>query len=425
MKWNPFPRNGGPGRGRRFFVFNTGCVRRGLDSIRIHDFLAGNGWVSTPRIGDADLVVVTTCGAVRDNEERSLNAIREAQRRKSEDARLVVAGCLPKIRPERIEALGPCTFIPTGELHRFDELVGARVPIASVPEANTLAQNRDIYNFVIAYRLFRKLRNSASMTELFKRLSLRPGFLRLFALLSRIDYALEGLTRLRLPQRIVPYYSISISEGCLGNCSYCCIKLATGFQRSKPIETVVEEVREGLRKGHRHIQLVAEDTGCYGIDIGTALPDLLEAVLAVEGDYRLILIDCNPRWLIRYRERLIPLFERHQDRIQELFFPIQSGSDAVLLRMRRHYGAGPLREALLEVRRRAPRVRLRTTVIVGFPGETEEDFQASLRLVDEVGFFEVTLNKYEDRPGAHSAGLDGHLPQEVVDRRGRDLYRHA
>ena len=105
----------------KFFIFNTGCIRRGLDSIRLYNYLTANGWVFTRRVGQADLILVSTCGAVEEKEVGSLNAIQKVVKRKSDSARVIVSGYLPKINPERIHDLGEFEFVPTGNLDKLDE----------------------------------------------------------------------------------------------------------------------------------------------------------------------------------------------------------------------------------------------------------------------------------------------------------------
>lgn len=403
---------------KRFFIFNTGCIRRGLDSNRIYRYMTANGWEFTRNVKRANLVIVTTCGAVQEKEDGSLNAIRKVVKKQSASARVIISGCLPKINPEKIRELGDFEYVPTGELEKFDAVLGSTVKFESIPESNTIADNTDILNYVLAYRLFR---NSSSFIGLFNRFSMRRSFLTLSIGISKTIGFVKGLVRFTSPQRIVPYFNLSIAEGCLGNCSFCAIRFATGKLRSKPIETIVQEFRKGLDEGYEYFQVVSEDTGCYGLDIGTTMPALLRRLLEVEGDYKLILIDFNPRWIVKYFDEIMPLFEQHQGRIREVFIPVQSGSDRVLKSMRRHYDIKTVKARLREMRRRLPRVRLRTTIIVGYPGETEEDFRESMQLVRDVGFYEVTINKYEDRPRTPSSEHSDKVARDVIDRRTQEI----
>ena len=240
-------------------------------------------------------------------------------------------------------------------------------------------------------------------------------------LAGQIVSGARALAHFKKPQRIVPYYNISIADGCLGGCAYCAIRNATGHLRSRPMEAIARELEAGVAAGQKLIQLVSEDTGAYGQDIGSNIVELLERLLRTPGDYELIMIDFNPRWLVKYERELIDLFARHRDHLRELFVPVQSGSTRILKAMRRAYTAEETRAALLRLKGALPHLRLRTTIIIGFPGETEEDFAATRRFVEDIGFFEVTLNKYEDRPGSASSRFPDKIPQELIDARTRRL----
>ena len=405
---------------KTFFIFNTGCIRRGLDSIRIYNYLIRNGWIFTRDIPSANLIIVTTCGAVQEKEEGSLNAIKKIMKRKSKSSRMIITGCLTKINPEKILKLNNFELVPTRSYNNLDKLLNSKIKFKSIPESNTITDNTDILNYVLAYRLFR---NSGFWINIFNRYSLSRSFLKFSILLSNIINFIESSVRFTKPQKIVPYHNISIAEGCKGDCAFCAIRFATGALRSKPVDEIVEELKQGLRGGYKYIQLVSEDTGCYGIDIGTTMPALLKNIFEVEGDYKLIIIDFNPRWIVKYWEELLPILINNQDRIREIFIPLQSGSDKVLDLMKRHYTMTEVKPLLLELNKKLPKVRLRTTMMIGFPGETEEDFYKSKDLVKEVNFYEVALNKYEDRPGTASCNYEHKLSQKTINRRTNELAK--
>lgn len=400
-----------------FFIFNTGCIRRGLDTIRIHRYLALNGWTTASRIREANLIIITTCGAAAEKEEGSLNAIRKAVRKKHKAARIIVVGCLPDINATDIRRLGVTELVSTQNYAKLDQLLEAKTPFCDIPECNTLAEST-VHDYVLAYRLFR---NSGKLIKVFNKFSMNKAFLKLSVWLSNLVSFAKSTTRRGPRQKLVPYFNISIANGCVGQCAYCAIRFATGALQSKPIDKILAEFQAGLEQGYQHIQLVSEDTGCYGRDIGTNILELLNKILAIPGDYKLILIDFNPRWLVLYWDDLLPLLVKHQEKIKELFVPMQSGSDQVLQAMNRFYTVEQVKPLLLEINKRAPLIQLRTTIMVGFPGESEEDFQASKDLIQDVAFYEVTLNKYEDRPDTASSGYTNKLPQNLIDSRTQAL----
>ncbi len=276
-----------------------------------------------------------------------------------------------------------------------------------------------LLDYVLAYRLFRH----SFFLSLYKRFSTSRGFLKTAVNLSEGFNSVKRRLGLTARDPITPYFNIRIAEGCAFKCSYCSIKFATGRIRSKPVDWIMSEFRAGLAAGHRLIQLVCEDTGCYGIDIGSSMPALLREMLAVDGDYQLILIDFGGYWLVKYVDELTPLFAANPDRIRELYVSLQSGSDRVLKAMRRPEKAADVRAALLDVKRLVPHLKLRTTVIVGFPGETEEEFELTIGLLREIGFDAVEINRYEDRPGAYATTLPDKIPPATIERRVERLMR--
>jgi tRNA A37 methylthiotransferase MiaB len=407
---------------RKAFVFNVGCIRRALDSIRIYNYLGINDWQMTQKISEADLIVVSTCGAVQEKEDGSINAINKINKKRSPTSRMLISGCLPKINQARIKELGNFEYVPIRELEKFDQLLGSRIKFKDIKEANTINENTDILSYVLAYRLFR---NSGSFIHLFNRFSMNRWFLKTSILVMDIYDLIKSAVQFRSPQKIVPYYNVSIAEGCVGDCAYCAIKHATGGLISKPLGEIVADVKSGVRRGHKFIQLVSEDTGCYGIDKDLTIVDLLKKILEIEGDYKLIIIDFNPRWVIAYFDELLPVLVKYQDKIRELFVPLQSGSNDVLNRMNRYYEIDDVTQRLKKIRENAPKIRLRTTIIVGFPGETSADFEKSKQVIQDIGFHEVTLNKYEDRPNSKSSDFEHKISQSLIDKRIREISRYC
>jgi MiaB/RimO family radical SAM methylthiotransferase len=248
-------------------------------------------------------------------------------------------------------------------------------------------------------------------------------FIRSVLLFSESYNNIKEKVGLNHRQKFVPYYNIRIADGCLFSCSYCCIRFATGKLKSKSIEDIVEEFEKGLKEGHKIFQLVCEDVGCYGLDIGTTFPALLRQLLAIEGDYQILLIDFGGHWLVKYYDELLQLFTDHPAKIRELYVSLQSGSQKILNAMKRPEKGIEVRAKLKELKRKLPHLTLRTTVIIGFPGETEEDYRKTVEAVTEIDFSVVELNKYTDRPGTASSKMEKKIPQEIIDRRTMELER--
>jgi threonylcarbamoyladenosine tRNA methylthiotransferase CDKAL1 len=404
---------------KRAYIFNTGCIRRALDMTKIHGYLLTNGWQLVNDISVADIIIISTCGVIERQETLSLAAIRDITKKRNPSARVFVTGCLAKIDPAKIQAIGNFTLIPTGSLHRFDAALSSRVAFEEVPDANVLTNQGSIFDYVLAYRF---LRNSLFLGA-FRRLSTSEKFLRSCVFVNRNVNSIKYNLGLTPRKKILPYYNIRIGHGCLCACTFCATRFATGRLKSKPVDRIVGEFKNGLRQDYKIFQLVNEDTGCYGIDIGTSFPHLLRAILAVEGDYQLILIDFNPQWLVKYYEELLSIFLEHRGKIRELFVSLQSGSDKILRAMGRSYESETVKNMLIDLRERAPEIMLRTTALIGFPGETQDDFEMTKRACQDIGFSEVEIDKYEDRPGTRSSLMKDKVPRKIINKRGKELKR--
>ena len=407
---------------KRAYIFNMGCIRRALDSTRIYNYLIKNGWAFTNNLHSADLVIISTCGAVNDDEELSLETIRKAAKKKSKSAKVIVTGCLPKIDPDKIREIsgsGDFEFIPTLELDKFDDIIDTVIKFKDIPVANMVTNEIGLLDYVLGYRLFRH----SFFLNMYKKLGMNRNFIRSALFLSESYNKIKSSMGLLRREKFIPYYNLRIAEGCLFSCSYCCIRFATGRLKSKPIDKIIEEFKTGLREGHKKFQLLSEDVGCYGVDIGTTFPNLLRRLLAIEGDYQILLIDFCGHWLVKYFDELLPLFMDNPDKIRELYVSLQSGSDKILRAMKRPEKSEEARAKLKELKRKLPNLTLRTTVITGFPGETEEDFRKTIEAVTEIDFSVVEVNPYTDRPGTASSMMENKVPQETVDRRTEEI-RH-
>ena len=179
-------------------------------------------------------------------------------------------------------------------------------------------------------------------------------------------------------------FCIKVSTGCPNACSYCAVKISRGELRSKPIDRIVEEFEEGLARGYKEFALLGTDVGAYGRDQGATLVDLLRELVKSKGDYEIRVRNIQPRFLMEMMPELREILR--SGKISYLSSAAQSGNNRILGLMRRGYRIEDYKEAILTLRREFPRLKIRTQIMVGFPGETEEEFQDTLRLLDEVSF---------------------------------------
>ena len=373
---------------KNFHLCALGCPRRGIDSQKIYNYLEANGWSFTEDYRDANLIVVSTCAFVKDREDQSLQAINFYRENLEDHARIVVAGCLSKINPDSITKYDDIDFLSPRELDNFDRIIDANVKFKEIPDPNR------IFSHPFTPDLGGQEANKDK-----RRLNIRLDS----------EYDKENV------------FTVRLARGCLGNCSYCAIKFAAGSLESKQVHEIIKEFRKGLEQKYQTFTLVAGDTGCYGIDIGTTIIDLLSEIFKIEGAYKLILKEFNAQWLIKYHDQIEELLKNNHGKIAYIIVPVQSASDKILKLMQRPYKIERVKECLRSIHKKIPELKITTHIMAGFPGETETDFQKSLEFIKEFKFPFVDIYGYEDRPRTQASQLEGKIPQDVINQRVKQL----
>ena len=367
---------------KTYFLASAGCPRRAVDSQKIADYLEANNLVYTQDFKQADLIVVSTCAALKSREDLSKTAVSWYQKQKHQNAKIVVAGCLGKINPEVKKEFKNVAFISPREIETLDDLIAAKVPFKDIPDPNQIG----------SFPLFPdKPERQAKGNRLNKRLDL--------------VYEKKDLFTLR------------VATGCLGNCSYCAVIFAVGKLQSKPLEAIVKEFKSGLDQGFKHFVLIAGDVGCYGVDIGISAADLLSALFAVEGSYKIIIKEFNAQWIVKYFQDLLKIFKENYEKIDYIVVPVQSASNRMLRMMKRPYTIEDVKKYLNIIKTQVPSLQISTHIMVGFPGETEEDFQESVEFIKEYEFPFVDIYAYDDRPNTAASRMADKIPQEIIDQR--------
>lgn len=201
---------------------------------------------------------------------------------------------------------------------------------------------------------------------------------------------------------------LPIARGCASNCSYCITKHATGYIESPPIEDNVERARQLIDAGAVELRITGQDTGVYGWDQGERwLPELLERICTIEGDFRVRLGMANPKGIHLVCDELVEVFARHEKLYNFIHAPVQSGSDSVLADMRRQHRVADFVEVVETFDDALEGWTLATDFIVGFPTETDADFQQSLDLLERVRPERINITRFSKRPGTDAAELDG------------------
>ena len=216
---------------------------------------------------------------------------------------------------------------------------------------------------------------------------------------------------------------VPISAGCLGSCTYCKTKHARGDLVSYPVEAIVARVRSAAAEGVAEVWLSSEDTGAYGIDIGTDISQLLRALceaLPTDGRTMLRLGMTNPPYILEHLDAVAEAM-RHPCVFEFLHLPVQSGSDDILKAMNREYTVAEFEECADRLLAKVPNLHLATDVIAAFPGETEADFEATVRVVTKYRFAELHISQFYPRPGTPAARLRPRVEGTVAKRRTRRL----
>ncbi len=383
---------------KKVYIRSNGCIDNLLDGKSFRHYFQENGWEIVQDPAQADLIIANTCAFDKQHEDISITDIEELKRYKN--AQLVVTGCLPKINSERMKEVFDGIAFGPKERDKIKEIVGTDKDIAWKDQH--IIDDQDISQLPHR-KIVHQVTKLKKIAGKYTNLNILPNF-------EIGDLTGDQNT-----------YFLVLGEGCLGNCSYCAIKRAKGKLTSKPIEDVLADFKQGLAAGHKRFILTADDTGAYGQDLGTDLPTLLKKLLAVDGDYKINIYHLEPNWLIEYFAFFKKVFK--SSKIDVIFSPIQSGSNRILKAMRRPYTVEDYVRCIKELRREMPALKIWNQFIVGFPGETEEDFEESLKVLDEVSFNIVQAFAYSDRPGTTASNMIDHVPDEVIKKRLKRINR--
>lgn len=366
----------------RFFIQTLGCAKNTADSDGIGAILERAGFESAEGPDDADVMIVNTCGFLQASRQESLEAMRALGQNKLDGQLLIAAGCL---------------------ISRYGDNVKREVP--------TVDGVIDAGRWLAMPRFIEYLRDNGKGNG---------------DTTTWYEEAYVNLPRSQLPARSVTDYLprhaqgpsafLKIADGCDRPCTFCIIPAIKGGHRSKPMDAVIAEARELVRQGVEEIVLVAQDTTAYGWDWGQrdVLSTLMERMcLEVEGMKWLRLMYAYPGHVT---PRLIQVMARYPQIVHYLDVPLQHADGEVLKRMKR---PNPVvtKRMLDDLRTAMPDLALRTTFIVGFPGETEEEFDGLLEFLEEQQFDRVGIFEFSQEDGTPAGAMEGQVSHKVKARR--------
>jgi tRNA A37 methylthiotransferase MiaB len=384
-------------------VLTNGCPENRIDSARVLDFFIKNGLKSANNFKDADLILFNACALTHYNEVRSLSIIDQLKAHKKPNAGLIVFGCLAKINKDRLREVYPGPTFGSDDIDKLDQIFNYKIKTKNV-DSNYLIPLTTLNKY--KWFLLSCKENGVSVT--LKKL-ITAGF---WAKKVKAVHCYNPRT-----------FCIKISTGCLSNCSYCGVKLSRGPIKSKSIENVYSEFDKGLRDGFNEFALIGTDIGAYGRDRGSNLAHLLTKLLEKDGDYKIKLRNVNPKFLISMLPEFREIFKT--GKIPYLISAAQSGSNKILKLMKRGYNIQDFKRAILLLKTEFPNIQIRTQIMVGFPGETEDDFHDSMQLLDEVKFDFVEVYIYQPRPGTVASKMENQVPEKVARRRWQKLFNKA
>jgi len=357
----------------RFHIITQGCQMNVRDSQAMAGLLAGMGYQPTEDPGQADIILLNTCTVREGADERAYGRLGElrALKRHRPDLILGIAGCLVQKDRERVRERAPYLDLVFGvhNIHRLPDL---------------LRQVRD-------------------------------GCLPVYEVLDRADRdrPLPVLPALR-GEGIRGF--VNIIHGCNKFCTFCIVPYVRGRERSVPPEAVAAEVAGLAAQGYREVTLLGQNVDSYGHDLTPRrdLADLLRWIHDTDGIDRIRFTTSHPRDMTL---RLIRTVAELPKVCEHIHLPVQAGDDRVLRRMHRAYTTSQYRATIDAIRAAMPEASVTTDVIVGFPGETDEEFEGTVRLVNEVRFDAVNTAIYSPREGTPAAGYPDQVPEEAKRRR--------
>ncbi len=361
------------GRARRAFVLTFGCQQNEADSEKIAGMAQAMGYEMADAPEQADLIVVNTCAVREHAEKRALSTVGQYKHLKAQNPELVIEMCGCMVSQE----------------HRADE-IKHRYPYVNFIFGTSALQTFPalLWEWMNTHR--RIFRSGAEETSV-----------------------AEGL-----PVRRESGYRawVSIMYGCNNFCSYCIVPYVRGRERSREPEPILEEIRALVAAGYRDITLLGQNVNSYGkgTAAGWDFADLLAAADKIEGDYILRFMTSHPK---DAGKKLIDVMAASTHIAHQFHLPLQSGSNSILEKMNRRYTAEKYLETLDYLREKMPDVTVTSDMIVGFPGESDADFEETMKMIDRAGFDMIFSFIYSPRKGTPAARMENQVPEAVTHAR--------
>lgn len=378
---------------RRVGMISLGCAKNLVDAEIMLGDAATHGFEITSDADTADVIVVNTCGFIDSAKQESIDAILDAGAKLRDGQKLVVSGCLSQRY--------------SGELRKEMPEVHAFIGLDQVAQTGEILRD-----------LFDREDNESVLDVVTRGSKYIP------------DY---NTPRFQLTPRHTAY--VKIAEGCNHPCSFCVIPQMRGRHRSRTIDSVTQEIRDKVAAGVREINLISQDTTYYGMDLweqkagprqpvdssrGPTLTRLLDEIAGIDGDFWVRLLYTHPA---HWSDELISAIARNPKVVPYVDMPLQHIHEEMLGTMRRETSRQHIEDLIVRLREGIPNLAIRTTFIVGFPGESEAHFESLMEFIGRVRFERLGIFNYSQEEGSRAAKMDDQLPAAVKNRRHRKAMR--
>mgnify|MGYP004504726179 FL=1 len=358
-------------------MISLGCPKNQVDAEHMLALMDAEGWEIVDYVDGCDVVIVNTCGFIDDAKKEAIENILDMVELKKEGVigKIIVTGCLAQRYKEEI----------VKEIPEVDAVVG-------------IGANGDIIKTV------EEVMDSVSTIEKYP---------------PRCDLPLEGQRILTTPQ----YWAyLKIGEGCSNRCTYCTIPSIRGNMRSRSMENVIEEAKQLAELGVKELIIIAQDTTSYGLDLygELKLPELLNELCKIDSIEWIRLLYCYPD---RITDELVETMKNQDKVVNYIDLPLQHADDKILKAMNRRGDQALIRSVISKLRAEIPDVVIRTTFIVGFPGEGEEEFETLAEFVNEIEFDRLGVFTFSPQEGTPAFDMEDQVDEDVKTRRGEVIMQ--
>ncbi len=361
------------------FFYNQGtCTRVKLYGLDVIELFKINEWEIVDEESDADYIFINTCSFLESKSSYFLKRVEEIYSRLKSHQKLVVIGCLGGTHKDEINKIGKSILIFKRDINEIKEYF----KLDKMPKSKVM-------------NVEDKLPLKKEILYLLNKIILHS---------KHIEY--------RLKRNKVCYLQISV--GCQGKCTYCSEKFITHL-KSRTINEIIESIYDGIERGYKLFGLNSDDASCYGKDIGTSLEDLLRAIVKIDKDIYFSIPEFNPNGLT---DEVIELLR--DKKFLYITVPIQSGSNRILNLMKRPYNIERVKSSLIKLKKLNKKIKINTHVIVGFPSETESDFNQTKELLASGLIDRVKVFMYNERPNTEALSIEPKITNDVKIKR-RDI----